>query len=169
METEAIFQMVLEASYEQGYTIATIISDDDSTMKSNLKHSYKEMVRLGQMSVENWPKTAGGKRKADNGRFSLDIQQPTFLADFNHRVKTVGKRFYELASAPKKTSAVDNGLARRMKLNWGTMMKQVRRMDWDKEESKIKDKMLAPIEHIFGNHSHCGSWCYSLKAAKEGK
>ena len=29
--------------------------------------------------------------------------------------------------------------------------------------------MLAPIEHIFGNHCYCGSWCYALKAVKEGK
>ena len=29
--------------------------------------------------------------------------------------------------------------------------------------------MLAPIEHVFGNHKHCGNWCYYLKAQKEGK
>ena len=34
---------------------------------------------------------------------------------------------------------------------------------------KIKEKMLAPIEQIFGNHCYCGSWCYALKAVKEGK
>lgn len=44
METEAIFRMVKEATYSHGYHIFTIISDDDSTMKSNLKHSYKELV-----------------------------------------------------------------------------------------------------------------------------
>ena len=44
METEAIYQMVKEATYAHGYHIHTIISDDDSTMKSNLKHSYKELV-----------------------------------------------------------------------------------------------------------------------------
>ena len=28
----------------------------------------------------------------------MDIEEPKFLADFNHRVKTAGKRFYELAN-----------------------------------------------------------------------
>ena len=92
-----------------------------------------------------------------------------FLADFNHRVKTVGKRFYELASAPQKVSTVDTSLARRLKLNWGTMMKQVRHMSWEKQEKDIKQKMLAPIEHLFGNHLYCSSWCYVLKARKEKK
>ena len=102
METEAIYQMVLEATYQKGYSIGTIISDDDSTMKSNLKWSYKEMVSAGLLKIDDWPKTKSGKRKSDNGRLPLDVSQPKFLADFNHRVKTVGKRFYELASAPKK-------------------------------------------------------------------
>ena len=169
METEAIYQMVLEATRDQGFTVATIISDDDSTMKSNLKWSYKELVNANKMKIEDWPKTKKGNKKQDNGRLPLDCQEPKFLADFNHRVKTVGKRFYELASAPKKTSLVDTSLARRMKLNWATMMKQVRHLKYEEDEKEIKSKMLAPIEHVFGNHEHCGSWCYFKKAEKEGK
>ena len=169
METEAIFQMVTEASHDLNYTVGTIISDDDSTMKSNLKWSYQEMIDKNKMKLEDWPKTKKGHKKKDHGRLPLDVKPPSFLADFNHRVKTVGKRFYELASAPKKTSMVNTALARRMKLNWGTMMKQVRHMDWGKEQKDIESKMSAPIEHVFGNHQYCGSWCYVLKAEREKK
>ena len=169
METEAIFRMVKDAVYNKKYTIATIISDDDSTMKANLKHSLKEKVSAGLMQKHEWPKTKKGNFKADHGRLPLDIEEPAFLADFNHRVKTVGKRFYELAKASKKKSGVDTGLARRMKLNWGTMMKQVRHMTWGNNKKEIKEKLSAPVEHIFGNHKFCGSWCYALKAEKEGK
>ena len=169
METEAIFRMVLQARYEQGYTIGTIISDDDSSMKANLKHSLKAKMSAGLMELKDWPTTKAGNKKADNGRLPLDIVEPKFLADFNHRVKTVGKRFYELAGKSKRDSEVDNGLARRMKLNWSTMMKQVRYMKWDSQQEEIKQKMNAPIEHLFGNHKNCGSWCYFLKAEREGK
>ena len=169
METEAIFRMVKEGFYQQGYSISTIISDDDSTMKANLKHSFKSKIEAGLMREEDWPRTKNNVKKKDNGRLPLDIEEPKFLADFNHRVKTVGKRFYELASAPQKTSQVDSSLARRMKLNWGTMMKQVRHMQWEKEEEKIKQKIMAPVGHLFGNHEYCGNWCYVLKARKEKK
>ena len=118
METEAIFRMVTEATRDRGYTVATIISDDDSTMKSNLKWSYKEMIVSNRMLAKDWPKTESGNKKADNGRLPLDVQEPKFLADFNHRVKTVGKRFYELSSSLKKISLVNTSLAQRMKLNW---------------------------------------------------
>ena len=164
METEAIFQMVKEGFYQHGYSISTIISDDDSTMKANLKHSLKEKVEEGLMREEDWPRTKNNVKKKDNGRLPLDIEEPKFLADFNHCVKTVGKRFYELTSAPQRTSQVDSSLARRMKLNSGTMMKQVRHMDWEKNEKQIKQKIMAPVEHLFVNHEYCGKWCYVLKA-----
>ena len=48
-------------------------------------------------------------------------------------------------------------------------MKQVRHMTWEKEEEEIKRKMLAPVEHLFGNHEYCGNWCYVLKALREKK
>ena len=38
METESIFQMVKERFYHQRYSICTIISDDNSTIKFNMKH-----------------------------------------------------------------------------------------------------------------------------------
>ena len=49
------------------------------------------------------------------------------------------------------------------------MMKQVRHLKYEEDQKEIKNKMLTPVEHVFGNHKHCGSWCYFLKAEKEGK
>ena len=98
METEAINRMVKDAYYNKWYTYSVIVSDDDSTMKSNLKDSYKEKVDAGLMSMEQWPKTKQNRPKQDNGRLPLDIPEPRFLADFNHRVKTIGKAVYALAT-----------------------------------------------------------------------
>ena len=49
--------MVKEGFYQQGYSISTIISDDDSTMKANLKHSFKNKIEAGLMREEDWPHT----------------------------------------------------------------------------------------------------------------
>ena len=57
MKCEAIFQMVKESFYDHRFTISTIISDDDSTMKSNLKHSYSKLIEAGKMTRSEWPKT----------------------------------------------------------------------------------------------------------------
>jgi hypothetical protein len=126
MECEAIDYIVKEAYFNLGYTIETIISDDDSTMKSNLKHSYEQKVNAKKMSIDEWLLTAKGNRKKDNGRLPLEIPEPSFRADFNHRVKVVGKSLYVLANMPKKDSTVDKATAERIKTNWGSMLKQVK-------------------------------------------
>ena len=170
MECEGIFRMVVQAHDELGYTIGTIISDDDSTMKSNLKHSLKEKVQLGLMCEADWPKTQKGNKKSDNGRLPLNIPEPHFLADFNHRVKVVGKTIYYFAKMAKKHSNVSKGTAERVKTNWGSMLRQIRHLSWEKDHSTIKSRVLAPIEHMYGNHDHCDeSWCPYLKAQNEQK
>ena len=60
IETEEIFQTVQQVWSYQGYCIVAIISNDDLTMKSNLKHSFKEKIVQGLMKTIDWPKTAGG-------------------------------------------------------------------------------------------------------------
>ena len=51
----------------------------------------------------------------DDTTTKIFILEPTFLADFNHRVKSVGKAIYELAMKSKKESMVTKELARRIK------------------------------------------------------
>ena len=151
------------------YTCNIIVSDDDSTMKSNLKQSFAEKVEKGIMKIDEWPRTKK-KLKSDNGRLPLDIPEPRFLADFNHCVKTVGKSVYALALLPKKESDVSKELAAQMKTCRGMMLKQIRYLHWEKESEKIKQKVLAPVEHLFNDHKYCDAeWCYVLKADKENK
>ena len=108
--------------------------------------------------------------KKDNGRLPLDIPEPRFLADCNHRVKTVGKAVFALVSLPKRDSSVSKEVAMRMKSYWGTMLKQVRYLDYNKSNETINRHVLAPVEHLFNNHEHCDEqWCYVLQAQKEGK
>jgi len=98
------------------------------------------------------------------------IPPPKFLADFNHRVKSVGKAVYDLASMSKKKSMVDNNLALRLKKYWSKMLQQVKKLDLEEDWKQIEKRVRAPIEHIFDNHEFCQEeWCYSLQAKKEGK
>jgi len=63
METEAIFRMTKEAFRDLGYTLSNIIIDDDSTTKSNLKHSWKDMIEAGLLDKSDWPRTKAGAKK----------------------------------------------------------------------------------------------------------
>ena len=102
MEVQAILELTIEA-WESGiYAIGTIVSDDDTTMKAQLKHSYKQLIAANKMTNESWPRNKSKQKKADNGRLPLEITPPKFQADPNHRKKVIGKMFYELASMPKK-------------------------------------------------------------------
>ncbi len=85
------------------------------------------------MKDSEWPRTKNNARKQDNGHLLLDIPEPSFLADFNHRVKTVGKAVYGLAALSKRESAVSKEVAARIKIYCGTMLKQIRYLKWEIE------------------------------------
>ena len=75
-----------------------------------------------------------------------------------------------LAKLPKSQSAVHKATAERVKTNWGSMLKQIRRLDFKKDYTTIKSRVLVIIKHMFDNHEHCNvSWCPYLKALKEKK
>ena len=111
-----------------------------------------------------------GNKQKDNGRLPLSIPQPTFLADFNHGAKVVGKSVSFLASMPKKDSSMNKATAEIVKTNWGAMLGQIRKLDYEKDYATMKKKVIAPIEHLYDNHDHCDdSWCQYLKAKNEKK
>jgi len=78
MESEAIFQMAKEGFYDQGYSISTIISDDDSTMKANLKHSFKDKIEAGLMRVEDWPRTRNNTKKKTMEGYHSTLKSQSF-------------------------------------------------------------------------------------------
>ena len=169
MECEAILQLVTEAFIERNFMVGTIVADDDTTMKKTLRHNYKENVRLGLLKKEDWPKNKKGKYIA-SGRLPNSVTPPHFLADFNHRVKSVGRAVYELALMSKSQSMVDKNLAKRMKQYWSKMLQQIKKLHCEKDWNEIQERVRAPLEHVFNNHEFCQeSWCYALQARKENK
>ena len=63
METEAIFRMVKEAFDHIGYNLSIVVIDDDITTKSNLKHSWEELIKEGKLRRNDWSRTLGGTKK----------------------------------------------------------------------------------------------------------
>ena len=88
--------MIEDSWYEKRLQVGTIVCDDDTTMKRILRHKYDELVNNNQMKLGDWAMNKRGE-PLTAGNLSVEIPEPKFLADFNHRVKSVGKVLYNLA------------------------------------------------------------------------
>ena len=131
MECQALLMMGKEAP-TRGFHIETVIADDDTTMKKIMRWNYKKMIETGEMKKEDHPVNKDGKKKA-SGDLPSHIPQPSFLADFNHRVKSVGNAIYELAKMAKSKSMVTKDIAKRLKYYWSCVLNQLRDLDIDSD------------------------------------
>ena len=122
------------------------------------------------MSKDEWPRTAKGRKKEDNGRLPLHIPEPEFLADPSHRKKSFGKHLFALATLPKTKSLVDKALAQKLQHGYAFMLHNVNQLDWLTDQDKILKMAKAPLKHSFDNHVFCSDkWCQSLQAKAIGK
>ena len=53
---------LIKEAWDEGVCIDKIICDDDSSIKSNLRHSWAELIKSGKMSTDQWLKTLGGNK-----------------------------------------------------------------------------------------------------------
>ena len=141
MEPAAVLDMATNSVKEREFVMHWIVSDDGSVMRAHLRHPKND--------------------KNDKGKLPLHVLEPTFAADPGHRKKAVAKHFYKLASKNVGTSRVNNSIAKRMKKNWGYMIRQNR----GKTIEEFMRADNAPLEHLFGNHIYCDpKWCSCLQA-----
>ena len=148
MEAAAILQMVSESVVSRKFVVKSITSDDDSVMRAHLRHNRNP------------------DDSKDKGKLPKHVREPMFLADPGHCNKSVSKHFYALATKRIAESRVTKPMAKRMKKNWGYMLRQ------NKGETleEFKRNSNAPLEHMFNNHDYCSSeWCNALKAREENK
>jgi len=74
MEACGAIKLVTEIFDLYDAYVSIIIGDDDSTTRSNLKHSFKELILSGKWAnKEQWPKTKGGKLVDDKGKLPLRV------------------------------------------------------------------------------------------------
>ena len=129
-----------------------------------------EKIRTKKMSKDEWPRTAKGRKKEDNGRLPLHILEPEFLADPSYGKKSFGKHLFALATLPKTKSLVDKVLAQKLQHGYTFMLQDVNQLDWLTDQDKILKMAKAPLKHSFDNHVFCSDkWCQSLQAKAIGK
>ena len=116
-----------------------LCADDDSSMKSYCSHN------------------------GDKASLPLDIPQPLFYADPSHRIKLVGKAFYELAYATKGKSLVTISDATRLKINFAYLVTIARETDGMTVEM-LSDICMCVIDHVFDCHWLCSpSFCWKRR------
>jgi hypothetical protein len=97
MEAIGAIQNVVHLHNNQSVFLKTYVMDDDLSTKAILRHSWKDQVDARTMTDKDWPRTASGRKKNDNGQLPLLHSKIEFLADKNHRVRTYAKYYFELS------------------------------------------------------------------------
>ena len=146
-------------SEKENCYVSNLVTDDDSSVRKILTHSYGAKILAAQWNTADWPRYANGQKKPDNGRLPIGHKEIKFLADKGHRTRGYARVIFLEASKSKKDGCGCTKMdAERMK----------RRMSWtlrlhsDGTYLEFRKAVLAVLEHHFNNHEHCGSWCKSI-------
>ena len=104
MEYEIILLLVQKAPSCR-FVVGLLVSDDDSVMRAHLHHA----------------------KDHQDGKLPEWFLTPEFLANPRHQIKVVAEHFYALAAAPVQTSRVNKNHAKRLKKDWGYMIRKIGR------------------------------------------
>ena len=114
--------------------IGQIVTDDDTTMRSNIKH------------------------KGDKAKLPINVPEPIFLADPTHRIKVMVRKIFGKAVKSKDPQKIKTIDALRLKKYTSLYIHQNRTGDF----KEFVSNAMAPVEHLFNEHSFCNpEWCYS--------
>jgi hypothetical protein len=167
MEPHALVQMSQSLLDSHYVLIDTIVADDDSSVRAQMKWSNADW--MVHNNTNQAPKTWNETRKVfvkhpDHGKLKYPYPEPKFVGDPSHRTKLVGKHCFQLQAKRKDISKGTNKVdALTIKKNFAYMVRQLSGLD----ESKWEDAGKAVIEHYFKNHIHCGDWCNRKKMSLE--
>jgi hypothetical protein len=126
--------------------VGTIVTDDDSTMRSCLKQNGREKVEAGVAVLEHLPKSNQLRKSSDHGALALDVPEPVYEADANHRVHAYGNALHKLVDMKNADSGGVTGVNR-------DQLKQkncyARAKNVDKFFNNFKISLEPRIEHHF--------------------
>ena len=132
--------MVEDAFYNCFFTIAVIVSDDDSTMRAVLKHPSKG--------------ARGQVLKSSKGKLHEVIPEPSLLADSSHRVKVVAKHIFSIVNKSRDLRCgCTKSDALQIKKYWGYMKKNNR----EKTIEGLSEASKIPLGHMFNSHDNCSA------------
>ena len=140
------------------------VTDDDSSIRSVLKHNNKELF-LAKL-IPEWPKYDNGSLKPDNGKLLINHVPSNFFLDRNHRVRTIARELFTLGRKKLGDCIGTTHNTERMKRNLSYAI----RFNCSKSLEELKTGMKSVLEHHFNNHEYCGSWCqYKGESVEEIK
>ena len=151
MESDGILLLMiqLQKKYNDEIYLDYIITDDDTKMKKYLTH----------------PKYLPRGKKNIGGSLPIEIPQPNWYADPTHRAKCVAGSFFELCKGKKSDIRANKLDAFRMKKYYSYYIKQNR----GKGISYLMKHAMAPLDHMFDDHSLCdSSWCHKKRREEGG-
>ena len=123
--------------FEGKARISTLISDDDSSMRSHCSH-------------------AGG--------LASHIHEPVFLADPSHRCKIIGKPLFQLAAKKKSECTLSTNDATRLKVYTACFFNQNR--DKNRTLEWMEKHVWCIVHHLFDDHQFCTEdFCYKKREA----
>jgi hypothetical protein len=67
--------------------VGTIVTDDNSNMRSLLKQNGREKIEAGVAVLEDLQKSIQLRKSSDHGALDLDVPEPVCKVDANHRVR----------------------------------------------------------------------------------
>jgi hypothetical protein len=106
----------LFANEEEKCYISHLVTDDDSSVRKILTHSYQDMIKVLVSTIDDWLRYSNGQKKPDNGLLPLLHQAIAFLADKGHRARGYARVLFTKALKSKKNDCGCTKLdAKRMK------------------------------------------------------
>ena len=83
MEGDALVEIIDYLWDEKHVGIKIIVSDDDSTINTCVKHSIKDKMLHGE--IDEWPKTKSNNPKKNTGKLRYVIPEPANVSDPIHK------------------------------------------------------------------------------------
>jgi len=176
MEPEAMLEMYKTLCDKYQTIVGTIVTDDDSSIKAKLKWSNQDHMKNNNTTEIPTITNRVGKvvPRPDKGGIPSHMPEPGFLADPNHRRKTLANELYALEKLGKQPDKKDPKKkwnltmtkmdVLRVSKNFAFMAKTLKNKTTDEDMLKSSK---AVIEHHFDNHEHCGDWCRRKSQTEE--
>jgi hypothetical protein len=120
MESNALLELAKQA-FTRGFVVSCVVGDDNSTIRATMHHSWNDLVSVGRMDVNDWPRDKNGRKKTDTGKLPLHLPEPTFLADPTHCVRVLASHIFGLKNIAKKKVGCTDFDCNRLKLYFGAM------------------------------------------------
>jgi hypothetical protein len=168
MEAEGAARIARRLFENYEVFIEEYVSDDDSSCRKILTHSFWDLIFAGRLTEALWPRSKSGRKKPNTGLLPVEHPNIVFLADKGHRVRSFARKHFALANENTKElklgcTTVDAERIKR-RLSWTLRL----RTKGTYEEFRIA--VLACLEHHFDNHDHCLEvWCPAKRATDDSR